>query len=105
MIDYSMKESHQKELELIEFHEPPKGYSYEVEQFKRNLLAIWICNHGQFSYTNKTPKSIWGFYNTKTKCYHAPINATKQGDKVRIEDTTPYSAMQLNLSPLMSAFI
>ena len=86
-------------------HVAPKGYSYEIELFKRNLLAIWICNHGQFSYTDKTPKSIWGFYNTKTKCYHAPINATKQGDKVRIEDTTPYSAMQLNLSPLMQAFI
>ena len=81
-------------------HTPPEGYSYEVEQFKRNLLAIWICNHRQFSYTNKTPKSIWGFYNTKTQCYHAPINATKQGDKVDIKDTTPYSAMQLNLNPL-----
>lgn len=86
-------------------HQPPKGYSYEVEQFKRNILAVWVCNHGQFSYTNKTPKSIWGFYNTKTKCYYAPINAKQVGDKVEIEDTSPYSAMQLNLSPLMSAFI
>jgi len=86
-------------------HTAPKGYSYEVEQFKRNLLAIWICNHGKFSYTDKTPKSIWGFYNTKTKCYHAPINATKQGDKVNIEDTSPYSAMIPKLSPLMQALI
>jgi len=86
-------------------HTAPRGNSYEVEQFTRNLLAIWICNHGQFSYTDKTPKSIWGFYNTKTKCYHAPINATKQGDKVNIEDTSPYSAMIPKLSPLMQAFI
>ena len=93
---------------MIDFsfpHTAPKGYSYEVEQFKRNLLAIWICNHGKFSYTDKTPKSIWGFYNTKTKCYHAPINATKQGDKVNIEDTSPYSAMIPKLSPLMQALI
>lgn len=86
-------------------HNAPKGYSYEIEPFKRNLLAIWILNHGKFSYTDKTPKSIWGFYDTKTKCYHAPINSSKQGNKVRIEDTTPYSAMQLNLNPLMAAFL
>jgi hypothetical protein len=81
-------------------HVAPKGYSYEIELFKRNLLAIWICNHGQFSYTDKTPKSIWGFYDTKRKCYYAPINATKQGDQVDIKNTTPYSAMIPNLNPL-----
>ena len=86
-------------------HVAPKGYSYEIELFKRNLLAIWICNHGKFSYTNKTPKSIWGFYDTKRKCYYAPINSSKQGDQVKIENTTPYSAMQLNLNPLMAAFL
>jgi hypothetical protein len=96
----SVKESAQKDFVWSEFHNAPKGYSYEVEQFKHNFLAIWIYNHGEFSYTNKTPKSIWGFYNTRTKCYHAPINASKQGDKVRIEDTSPYSAMQLKLTPL-----
>jgi hypothetical protein len=86
-------------------HVAPKGYSYEIELFKRNLLAIWICNHGQFSYTDKTPKSIWGFYDTKRKCYYAPINATKQGDQVDIKNTTPYSAMQLKLTPLEAAFL
>ena len=88
---------------MIDFqfpHEPPKGYSYEIEQFKRNLLAIWICNHGKFSYTDKTPKSIWGFYNTKTKTYHSPINATKSGDPIEFKYTTPYSAMKLKLNPL-----
>ena len=93
---------------MIDFsfpHTAPKGYSYEIEQFKRNLLAIWICNHGKFSYTDKTPKSIWGFYDSKAKCYYAPINSSKQGDKVNIEDTSPYSAMIPKLSPLMQAFI
>jgi hypothetical protein len=93
------------ELPLDFIHEPPNGYSYEVTEFKRNLLAIWIINHGQFSYTDTPPRSIWGFYNTKKRCYHAPINATKQGDQVDINDTRPYSAMQLNLNPLMAAFL
>ena len=81
-------------------HSPPKGYSYEVRKFKRNLLAIWICNHSIFSYTSDTPKSIWGFYSTKTGDYYAPINATKCGDKVNLEDTRNYTAIQLNLNPL-----
>jgi len=88
-------------------HKAPKGYSYEVQSFKRNLLAIWICNHGQFSYTDKTPKSIWGFYNIKKQCYHAPINATKQGDTIDIHKTTPYTAMQIvkPLRPTISNFL
>jgi len=82
-------------------HSAPNGYSYEYMEFKRNVVAIWICNHSKFDYNGGAPvKSIWGFYNTKTKCYHAPINSSKCGDEVRIEDTTPYSAMQLNLNPL-----
>ena len=86
-------------------HHPPEGYSYEVSQFKRDILSIWICNHAKFSYTDKTPKSIWGFYNRKTKQYHSPINSSKPGDKVSIEQTTPYSAMQLNLNPLMQCLM
>jgi hypothetical protein len=81
-------------------HQAPKGYSYEIELFKRNIFSIWICNHGEFSYTDKTPRSIWGFYDTKKGCYYAPINASKSGDQVDIKDTTPYSAMQLKLNPL-----
>jgi hypothetical protein len=81
-------------------HQPPKGFSYEVRQFKRNCISIWICNHGIFSYTSETPKSIWGFFNGKKGEYYAPINATKCGNKVNVENTTPYTAMQLNLNPL-----
>ena len=86
-------------------HKAPKGYSYEVEQFKRNVLSIWVLNHGEFSYTRQNSQIHMGIYDTKTKFYHAPINATKQGDQVDIKNTTPYSAMQLNLNPLEAAFI
>lgn len=87
---------------MIEFtHKAPKGYSYEFEQFKRNVVAIWIRNHSQFSYNGGAPvKSIWGFYNSKTREYHAPVNPKKVGDVVNFNSTTPYSAMQLNLKGL-----
>ena len=86
-------------------HQPPKGYSYEVTEYKKNFAAIWIINHGRFSYTDTPPRSIWGFYNTKKQEYYAPVNSTKHGDQVDISNTRPYSAMQLNLNPLMSAFL
>jgi len=85
-------------------HEPPKGYHYEVEPFRRNVCRICIVNDGTFSYTDVPPKSVWGFVSTKTGEYSAPINYSKQGDKVDIKDTSPYSAMIPNLNPLMAAF-
>jgi hypothetical protein len=85
---------------MFEFpHVAPQGYSYETSEHKRNVVAIWICNHGQFSYTDETPKSIWGFYNTKLKKYYSPVNAKTVGKVVDIDDTTPYSAMQI-LKPM-----
>jgi hypothetical protein len=92
---------------MIEFpHKAPKGYSYEQTDFKRNVIAIWILNHGQFSYCgNRTPRSIWGFYNSKTKCFHSPINSKTVGDKVDISQTTPYSAMIRKSTPLEKAFV
>jgi len=82
---------------MFEFpHTPPKGYSYEILSHRRNILSIWICNHGKFSYTDDSPvKSIWGFYDTKKRCYYAPVNSSKHGDQVEFEKTTPYSAMQI----------
>lgn len=77
-------------------HDPPKGYSYEVKEFRRNILSIWCCNHSQFSYNGgAVAKTIWGFYNVKKRCYHAPINSRKQGDPIDIGKTTPYTAMQI----------
>jgi len=87
-------------------HKPPQGMYYEQTEFKRNVIAIWIHYKRRFDYNNgDAVRCIWGFYNTKTRSYHAPINSSKQGDEVRIEDTTPYSAMQLNLNPLEQAFV
>jgi len=85
-------------------HKPPKGFHYEVDQFRRNVYRICIVNDGTFSYTDVAPKSVWGFYNTKTGRYSTPINFSKQGDTIDISKTRPYTAMQLNLNPLMAAF-
>lgn len=82
-------------------HKAPKGYSYESESFKRNVTAIWIVNHSHFDYCGKSHiRSIWGFHNSKTKEYFSPVNSKTVGKCVRIEDTTPYSAMIPNLTPL-----
>jgi hypothetical protein len=92
---------------MIEFpHKPPEGYSYEQVPFKSNVVAIWIHNHYRFVYNGGgVTRSIWGFYNTKTKCFHAPVNSKTIGDQVDIERTTPYSAMIPKLSPLELAYV
>ena len=93
----------QLELPPDFIHEPRKGYHYEVESFRRNVCRICIVNDGSFSYTDVAPKSVWGFYNAKSRTYSAPINFSKQGDTVDINKTRPYTAMQLNLNPLEAA--
>lgn len=88
-------------------HEPPKGYTYEVKEFKRNVLSIWTCNHCEFVYNGGvTTKCIWGFYNEKQRKYYAPANSRKQGKVVNIDDTSPYTAMQIlkPLAPIISNF-
>jgi len=85
-------------------HTAPKDYSYEQTEFKRNVIAIWILHQRRFNYNSgDAVRCIWGFYDTKTKSYHAPINSSKVGSVVDINKTTPYSAMQLNLNPLAYA--
>ena len=86
-------------------HDPPKGFSYEVKPHKSNVVAIWLLHHRKYCYSSDPVRTIWGFYNTKQKCYHAPINSTKHGDKVDIINTRPYTAMQLKLTPLEAAFV
>jgi len=82
-------------------HKAPKGYRYEVLQHQRHVVAIWTVYDRGFVYNDHSPsRCIWGFYNTKTKCYHSPINATKSGNTVDVKSTTPYTAMPLNLNPL-----
>jgi len=91
----------------LEFpHKAPKGMYYEQTEFKRNVIAIWVHYQRRFSYNGGDPvRCIWGFYNSKTKSYHAPINSSTVGSVVDINNTTPYSAMQLNLNPLELAFL
>jgi len=87
-------------------HKAPQGMYYEQVQFKRNVDAIWIHYRRKFDYNLGDPvRCIWGFYNTKTRQYHAPINSATVGSVVDINDTTPYSAMQPNLNPLERAFL
>ena len=76
-------------------HQPPEGYSYEVEEHKRNLLSIWIWDHREYIFNDDDVKCIWGFYNPKTGKYYAPINHKKCGDEVRFSDTRP--TQQCNL--------
>ena len=93
---------------MLEFpHVAPKGYSYEFDNFKRGVVRIWIINDRQFVYTTERVKSVWGFYNTKTKKYHSPKNSKQVGDVVDIDDTTPYSAMQIlrPLAPTVLSFV
>ena len=87
-------------------HQPPEGMHYEVTQFNKTVLAIWICYEHQFLYREgeEPPKCIWGFYRKSKGQFYAPINSKKVGSEVDISQTTPYTAMQLNLNPLESAF-
>ncbi len=95
-----MENTMHKELLTSNFHIPPDEYYYEATQFNKSTIAIWICRDSIHSLIDRESNSIWGFYNTKTKRYHSPITSTKQGNPVKLERTTPYSAMIPNLNPL-----
>ena len=81
-----------------------KDTTTKLSRFDVMFIRICIVNDGTFSYTDVAPKSVWGFYDVKKRRYSAPINYSKQGDPVDINNTRPYTAMQLNLNPLMAAF-
>jgi hypothetical protein len=91
---------------IAEFpHHPPKDYSYEFEEFKRGVVAIWLRCHRKFDYNNgATTRTIWGFYKSKTREYFAPVNSKTIGACVNIRDTTPYSSMKINLIGLEKFF-
>jgi hypothetical protein len=87
-------------------HKPPKGMHYEQLQFKSNVVAIWTVYDRRFDYNNgDTVRCIWGFHNSKTGEYFAPINSSTMGSLVDINKTTPYSAMQLQLKGLEQFFV
>ena len=82
-------------------HRPPAGYRYEAIRKNANVVAIWtVCNPGFVYNDSNDILFIWGFYNQKKRQYFAPINSNKVGAVVDINNTTPYTAMQLNLNPL-----
>jgi len=85
-------------------HEPPEGYSYKVREHKRNVISIWLGHPNHYAYTSDPVSTIWGFYDTKKRCYYAPHNATKQGDTVDISDTRPWTAMQIHYQGLERFF-
>ena len=84
-------------------HEPPEKYSYSISHCKGNVYAIWLHHHQTFCYTSDPVRTIWGYWDNKKKQYLAPINSKKPGKVVNIKNTTPYTAMQLNLNPLEHA--
>ena len=94
------------ELPSSFFHSPPEGYYYEAEQFKRNIIIIWLYNTYCFVYNNGSPtRTIHSFYNTKTKEYFSPINDRTIGACVNIKDTRNFTAMSIKQSPLDVFFV
>ena len=87
-------------------HKAPKGYEYWTDDYSKTIKRIWIRNISrEFIYGDeKHPSSVWGFYCTKKKEYISPVNSKKPGKVVKVQNTTPYTAMPLNLTPLELAF-
>jgi hypothetical protein len=92
---------------IAEFpHKAPKGYSYEFEEFKHGVIAIWLYCHRKFVYNHGAPtRTIWGFYKIKTREYFSPVNSKTIGACVNIKDTRNYTAMPIKQSPLDSFFV
>lgn len=87
-------------------HSAPEGYSYEFEQFNTRLISIWLLCHRHFDYNmGKSTRTIWGFYSPKKREYYAPINSSKCGNKVSIQETRNYTAMPILKTPLELAMI
>ena len=85
---------------------PPKGYSYEVEYFNRNIISIWLRHHTVYDYNlGKSVRTIHSFYNSKTQQFYAPINSKTMGKLVDFKNTSPYSSMQIQRTPLEAAFL
>ena len=86
--------------------EPPKGYFYEITEHKRNVAAIWLTGGPKYIYNDgKSARTIHSFYNYKKKVWYAPINSKKVGEEVDPTTMRPWTAMPLNLNPLMAALV
>ena len=87
------------------YHKAPDGYSYECEEYKKNLLRIWLLHPDIFSYTTDRVRTIWGFYNPKKDQYFSPINSIRKGELIDINDTRQYTAMKINYKGLEAFFV
>ena len=87
---------------LTEFpFKAPEGHWYEVEEVKRNMAAVWLCNKRFWLYKNETGgRTIHSFYDMKKKQWLAPINSKKPGKPVKVEDMRPWTSMPINRNPL-----
>ncbi len=92
---------------ITEFkHQPPEGYSYEIEEFKRNVFSIWLRCHRQFDYNmGKPTRTIWGFYDFKKSKFFSPVNSKTIGKEVDIKDTRCWTSMSIKQSPLDKFFV
>ncbi len=92
---------------IVEFpHKAPKDYIYEFETWNVSTIRIMLRCTRKFDYNlGASTSTVWGFYKPKKRIYFAPINAKTIGKQVDIENTTPYTAMPLQLKPLESAFL
>ena len=87
-------------------HTAPQGYEYWSDDYSKTIKRIWIRNISrEFLYGDDIhPSSVWGFYCKRKGEYLAPINYKKPGKVVKLHNTTPFTAMPLNLTPLQLAF-
>jgi hypothetical protein len=91
---------------FIHGNSPPKGYYYECEEFKRNVVSIWLCNTRRFVYNDGAPtRTIHSFYNTKTREYFSPINSKTIGACVDIKKTRPWTSMPIKYLGVESFFV
>ena len=93
-------------VSFIHSNAPPKGYYYECEEFKRNVVSIWLCNTRKFVYNGGAPtRTIWGFWKEKTNEYFAPVNSKTIGACVNIKDTRPWPSMPIKYIGLEQFFV
>jgi len=87
-------------------HKAPQNYSYEVEEFKKNVFSIWLRDHRTYDYNNgKSVRCIWGFWSEKKCEFYSPVNSKTIGKKVEFNKTTPYTSMCIKQTPLEAAFM
>ena len=86
-------------------HKAPKNYSYVFEKHNNRFIRIDLVCNRQFDYNlGKNTRTVWGFYSPKRREYYAPINYKTVGSLVDIDNTRPWTAMQIKQTPLEAAF-